>query len=116
MCFKCSGQAYVGAFLRVSAVSPQGIEGVLQSESPASSDSAGSAAEATDAELQTVGTFCQVHHISEMESGNAQMLLLGHRRLKRLHTVSSSLYSVPLFFTFYLDPDKTSSFHLWSRE
>ncbi|KAK9906845.1 hypothetical protein WJX75_009027 [Coccomyxa subellipsoidea] len=84
---RTSGQAYVGAFLRVSAVSPQGIEGVLQSESPASSDSAGSAAEATDADLQTVGTFCQVHHISEMESGNAQMLLLGHRRLKRLHTV-----------------------------
>jgi hypothetical protein len=106
----------VGAFLRVSAVSPQGIEGVLQSESPASSDSAGSAAEATDADLQTVGTFCQVHHISEMESGNAQMLLLGHRRLKRLHTVSSFLYSVPLRSTFYLDPDNTGSFHLYSRE
>ncbi|EIE24366.1 ATP-dependent protease La [Coccomyxa subellipsoidea C-169] len=85
---RTSGQAYVGAFLRVSAVSPQGIEGVLQSESAASSDSNGSAAEAKDADLQTVGTFCQVHHISEMESGNAQMLLLGHRRLKRLHTVA----------------------------
>lgn len=83
-----SGQAYVGAFLRMSAVSPQGIEGVLQSET-SPSESAAASVEADDAELQSVGTFCQVHHISEMESGNAQMLLLGHRRLKHLHKVSS---------------------------
>ncbi len=74
----------MGAFLRMSAVSPQGIEGVLQSETRPSESST----EADDAELHSVGTFCQVHHISEMESGNAQMLLLGHRRLKRLHKVS----------------------------
>ncbi|CAL8462062.1 g1593 [Coccomyxa elongata] len=84
---RSSGQAYVGAFLRMSAVSPQGIEGVLQSET-SPSESAAASVEADDAELQSVGTFCQVHHISEMESGNAQMLLLGHRRLKRLHKVS----------------------------
>lgn len=89
----CSGQAYVGAFLKLSAVSPQGIEGVLQSEA-GSRDPA--TAEATEMDIQTVGTFCQVHHISEMESGNAQMLLLGHRRLRRLHTVSDSFTTVEL--------------------
>lgn len=94
VCWCLSGQAYVGAFLRMSAVSPQGIEGVLQSETSPSEVSA--SVEANDAELQSVGTFCQVHHISEMESGNAQMLLLGHRRLKRLHKVSS----VPVLATY----------------
>lgn len=89
---RCSGQAYVGAFLKRSAVTPPGAEAFPQQQPDsvdglASASASGEQAATTDADIHTVGTFCQVHHISEMESGTAQMLLLGHRRLKRLHTV-----------------------------
>lgn len=51
-----------------------------------------------DSDIHQIGTFCQVHHISELEGGKAQLLLLGHRRLKRLHTVRPGLYHPVLEF------------------
>ena len=131
----CSGQAYVGAFLRVSTSAGSGLDGMLKtegSESPspgwpsgmsssdgvnassesgecaeegelqdaaASADStsgnagpnhSSSSASVKDSDIHQTGTFCQVHHISELEGGQAQLLLLGHRRLRRLHTVRPS--------------------------
>ena len=131
----CSGQAYVGAFLRVSTSAGSGLDGMLKtegSESPpsgwpsgvsssdsistssesgesadgselqdaaASADStsgkagpnnSSSSASVKDSDIHQTGTFCQVHHISELEGGQAQLLLLGHRRLRRLHTVCPS--------------------------
>ena len=131
----CSGQAYVGAFLRVSTSAGSGLDGMLKSEGPESSSSgwpsgmsssdginassepgesaeeselqdAAASADSTsgiagpnhssssvsvkDSDIHQTGTFCQVHHISELEGGQAQLLLLGHRRLRRLHTVRTS--------------------------
>jgi hypothetical protein len=87
----CSGQAYVGAFLRRSAVAPPGADALPQQsegmEGGASTSASDVHAPTRDSDIHSIGTFCQVHHISEMESGTAQMLLLGHRRLRRLHTV-----------------------------
>jgi hypothetical protein len=89
-----SGQAYVGAFLRKSAVAPPGPDAPLQAQAlREGEDAGGGAGEGSgggallDSDIQQVGTFCQVHHISEMESGSAQLLLLGHRRLRRTRTV-----------------------------
>ncbi|CAL5228054.1 g11119 [Coccomyxa viridis] len=133
---RSSGQAYVGAFLRVSAAAggsgsdagpkPEGSESSsawpsfstsgTSSSSKSDSNSSdgsemgqdgelGSAAASVDScfgssgpsssavkdsDIHQTGTFCQVHHISELEGGQAQLLLLGHRRLKRLHTVHDS--------------------------
>ncbi|CAK0771468.1 hypothetical protein CVIRNUC_003863 [Coccomyxa viridis] len=132
---RSSGQAYVGAFLRVSTSAGSGLDGMLKTEgseypSPgwpsgmsssdgvnASSESGESAEESElqdaaasadstsgiagpnhsssgasvkDSDIHQTGTFCQVHHISELEGGQAQLLLLGHRRLRRLHTVHDS--------------------------
>lgn len=40
--------------------------------------------------LQEIGTFAQVHSISRLESGQAQVLLYGHRRLRRRHITGTS--------------------------
>ncbi len=40
-----------------------------------------------DHHLYEMGTFAQVHAIAPTDSG-AQLLLIGHRRLNRTHTVS----------------------------
>ena len=86
----------MGAFLRTSAVAPPGLDAAMQGQTSASSSqqdegrgaSLGAApVPLVDSDIHQVGTFCQVHHISEMESGTAQLLLLGHRRLRRLNTV-----------------------------
>ena len=126
-----SGQAYVGAFLKVSAAAGgSGSDGGPKSEGSGSSSawpsfgttssssgssegssngsgemgqgsdlgstqsgdnsfggSGPSSGAVKDSDIHQIGTFCQVHHISELEGGQAQLLLLGHRRLKRLHTV-----------------------------
>ena len=39
--------------------------------------------------LHEIGTFAQVHSISQLDSGPAQVLLHGHRRLRRLHTTGT---------------------------
>lgn len=41
------------------------------------------------AALHQVGTFAQVHSITQTDSGPAQVLLYGHRRLQRLGTVET---------------------------
>ena len=73
------------------------VQGSELGDAPASADSvlgsSGSSSNSVkDSDIHQIGTFCQVHHISELEGGKAQLLLLGHRRLKRLHTVRPCLY------------------------
>lgn len=75
---KHRSQAYVGAFLK-------------KTEKSSLSDSASSLNDSTLTDpacsLHRVGTFAQVHSITQTDSGPAQVLLYGHRRLQRLKTV-----------------------------
>ncbi|KAI8475159.1 MAG: Lon protease C-terminal proteolytic domain-containing protein [Monoraphidium minutum] len=78
---KHGGQAYVGAFLKKpekggAAAAAEGGGGGAEGEDPAG-------------HLFETGTFAQVHTIlSGDTTDSAQLLLLGHRRLKRETTVS----------------------------
>lgn len=82
-------QAYVGAFLRKSTGKEEGETSTLAREvlesgedGNLSGDGAGQAEEPLTADaLHAVGTFAQVHTIVPHEKG-AQLLLLGHRRLR----------------------------------
>eukprot|EP00191_Tetraselmis_sp_GSL018_P003625 CAMPEP_0177620688 /NCGR_PEP_ID=MMETSP0419_2-20121207/27087_1 /TAXON_ID=582737 /ORGANISM="Tetraselmis sp., Strain GSL018" /LENGTH=860 /DNA_ID=CAMNT_0019120359 /DNA_START=394 /DNA_END=2976 /DNA_ORIENTATION=+ len=85
---KNRSQAYVGAFLQKSSerqledvVSPSSEDGQSDSSVSGELDEASS--------LHEIGTFAQVHSISQMDSGPAQVLLYGHRRLRRQHTVGT---------------------------
>lgn len=72
------------------------LEGSSSSNTDSTFSSSGlSSSAAKDSDLHQTGTFCQVHHISELEGGQAQLLLLGHRRLERLHTVRALRIALP---------------------
>eukprot|EP00887_Chlorella_sp_A99_P003851 scaffold11.g3851.t1 len=93
-------QAYVGAFLkrgaRASAAS-LGEEGGAETPFPFADDLLGAAEGPADADaggadptelLHAVGTFAQVHTIVPHDQG-AQLLLLGHRRIRRTSLLES---------------------------
>lgn len=94
-----SAQAYVGAFLQRDSsaafradepLSPEA--GRTESDAEPSSWQHGPEVEKAEDNpadaLYEIGTFAQVHTVMPGESG-AMMLLVGHRRLKRVKTVSS---------------------------
>lgn len=83
----------MGAFLRREAAAPSSSEpldssilGGGSSSSASSSADSGSAQPTSADALHEIGTFAQVHTIVPGESG-AMMLLVGHRRLRRMRTV-----------------------------
>ncbi len=81
-----SAQAYVGAFLRREAAPSKASEqgGVAPAVAPDSApvDAA--------AHLYEIGTFAQVHTILSGDTpDSAQLLLLGHRRIRRKSVISS---------------------------
>ena len=91
---------YVGAFLKLPDRNSTQASGfpLASSDSTApapaqegQTHSAGAAAQQGDAaaKLHEVGTFAQVHTIGQGEGPGAQLLLFGHRRLRRIRTVSS---------------------------
>jgi hypothetical protein len=85
----CSGQAYVAAFLAKpdKATVEDSVAADKAKGAAGSSSSEGGSSEAD--QLFEVGTFAQVHTMMSGESpDSAQLLLLGHRRLKREDTVS----------------------------
>ena len=104
----CSAQAYVGAFLQrepgqtsTSEASFSGQPGVPEAGGTGTAE-VGKALGAAQSEhgpenaadaLHSIGTFAQVHTIMPGESG-AMMLLVGHRRLKRLRTVRPAPFSI----------------------
>ena len=72
------------------------LEGSSSSKTDSTLGSSGaSSSTVKDSDIHQTGTFCQVHHISELEGGQAQLLLLGHRRLERLHTVRALCIALP---------------------
>jgi len=86
---KARSQAYVGAFLKKSSqlqLEEASVAALSLDEEEASQ--AGEVHEA--ASLHEIGTFAQVHSISQMDNGPAQVLLYGHRRLRRKHTVGTN--------------------------
>jgi hypothetical protein len=97
----CSGQAYVAAFLAKSgkalaeeAAAKQQQDGTAAAAGEASAGDADAAAGKGSGvdHLHEVGTFAQVHTILAGDSADsAQLLLLGHRRLKREAVVSGWL-------------------------
>ena len=110
------GQPYVGAFLKRDALAVAAAEGGEAATAPAtteplldlrpsggtesSSPSADAAAAAADDDLHEVGTFAQIHTLAlssssgleegEGGAGSAQLLLLGHRRLRRTGVVAAA--------------------------
>ena len=104
----CSAQAYVGAFLQrepgQTSASEASFSGHSGAPEPGGAGTAEAGKAAGDAQpehgpenaadaLHSIGTFAQVHTIMPGESG-AMMLLVGHRRLKRLRTVRPAPCSV----------------------
>jgi Lon-like ATP-dependent protease len=90
-----SGQAYVAAFLAKSekALAEEAAAKQQQDGQPAAAAAAvgADAAAGSMDHLHEVGTFAQVHTILAGDSSDsAQLLLLGHRRLKREAVVSGS--------------------------
>ena len=81
-----TGSSQASAFPLASQESSEGSTGAEQEGSEAAPP-AGDAA----AELHEVGTLAQVHHIAPAEGLGAQLLLFGHRRLRRVRTVGSHL-------------------------
>ncbi len=78
----CRAQAYVGAFLRkeTKGEAASGVDGA-QEAGPVS-------------QLYEVGTFAQVHTILAGDTpDSAQLLLLGHRRIRRTSVVSTVCWS-----------------------
>ncbi|KAK9806741.1 hypothetical protein WJX72_001031 [[Myrmecia] bisecta] len=103
--------AYVGVFLRerpsaaalaaedsdsdADEAAREAEQGAGDSEQPGAAEpgeAGGSSKDKAD-DLHSVGTFAQVHAIMPHEHG-AQLLLLGHRRLRRLHSVTQSPLTV----------------------
>lgn len=93
-------QAYVGAFLKITSADVSDVTGTIEGFSLEQEESiaeaagpAGGSSTTTEEEplqadtLHTVGTFAQVHTIVPHEKG-AQLLLLGHRRLRRTSVVN----------------------------
>jgi Lon-like ATP-dependent protease len=86
-------QAYVGAFLRREPKeTTKAAADTVKPEAPSSS-TAGSTIDLDSAidptaQLYEIGTFAQVHTILPGDSADsAQLLLLGHRRIKRTAVV-----------------------------
>ena len=96
---RAHGQAYVGAFLRRSAAADalppeaaaaaaagdeagEGPEAEGEAAARPAPDAGGDAVREED--LYDVGTFAQVHHVIPNDDGGAQLLLMGHRRLKKV--------------------------------
>lgn len=71
---KLRGQAYVGAFLR-----KDNIDGPPDTDAPYTAEC-----------LHDVGCFAQVHTVTPVQGGGAQVYLLGHRRLRKTGVVSDS--------------------------
>ena len=67
-----------------SSSSPEGSESSASGKSTAEPDFGGLT---SDQQLCEVGTFAQVHTIVPIDPRRAQLLLLGHRRLKRTKQV-----------------------------
>lgn len=106
---KQGAQAYVGAFLRKDSKEAKKSAGVqdaavqsklksnLTETAPLSSLSAEEVTQETDAgsQLYEIGTFAQVHTILTGDTNDsAQLLLLGHRRIRRTATLSSDPHRV----------------------
>lgn len=102
------GQAYVAAFLTKSDKGSTGVGGEESTATSSDKDksissrSSDQQQQAVSAEvvsaadsLYEVGTFAQVHTMMSGDSpDSAQLLLLGHRRIKREATVSAVLCCV----------------------
>jgi len=91
-CCCCRGQAYVAAFLskssKGSAEESADKDKGADKEKGVDSSSEQQAGSAADS-LYEVGTFAQVHTMMSGDTpDSAQLLLLGHRRLKRESIVS----------------------------
>lgn len=105
----CRGQAYVGAFLKrptdkdtaakpkgevdaAAAAAAQDATKQQEQDQQKQQEQQQQEAEAQDAasHLYEYGTFAQVHTIMQGDTADsAQLLLLGHRRIKRVSTVSA---------------------------
>jgi hypothetical protein len=85
----CSGQAYVAAFLaKPDKATVEDSAAVDKAKGAAGSSSSSEGGTSAADELYEVGTFAQVHTMMSGDSpDSAQLLLLGHRRLKREATV-----------------------------
>eukprot|EP00891_Asterochloris_glomerata_P009190 jgi/Astpho2/9190/e_gw1.00137.52.1_t len=108
---RSGGQAHVGAFLRIpaseeadasdraEAAAADAAAAQAAADRGSGNDSEGEGKEQqkpeeqlADHELHQIGTFAQVSAVVVMapHAGGAQLLLRGHRRLKRTHTVDPS--------------------------
>ncbi|GIL92222.1 hypothetical protein Vretimale_18475 [Volvox reticuliferus] len=86
---KQGAQAYVGAFLRRASeqhhLSPQPYPGLQNGEHGGPEEAAHAASH-----LYDIGTFAQVHTVLAGDAGDsAQLLLLGHRRVRKTGVISS---------------------------
>mmetsp|Transcript_6754 Transcript_6754/g.19426 ORF Transcript_6754/g.19426 Transcript_6754/m.19426 type:complete len:811 (+) Transcript_6754:304-2736(+) len=100
---KAGGQAYVGAFMKSGSSNsggsnkgkdPAGLSSLIASEDENDFEGENDERPAVDAtteimNLNLVGTFCQVHSIAPTDKG-AQLLLLGHRRLRIVNQVGEA--------------------------